>query len=67
MIQLLKEYKEILLPSGRCLKISSSYIEENLSFVDSVRESGKKVLKKVLGIFGLYNAAIDRFLGLEKK
>ena len=66
MIHLLKEYKEILLPYGRCIMISASYIEENLSFVNSIRDSGKKVLKKVLGFFGLYNAAIGQFYGWKR-
>ena len=66
MIQLLKEYKSILSPTGRCLMISASYAEENLNFVDLVKESCKNVLKKVLGFLGLYKVAAGQFWGWKR-
>ena len=66
MIQLLKEYKSILSPTGRFLMISASYVEENLNFVDLVKESCKNVLKKVLGFLGLYKVAAGQFWGWKR-
>lgn len=66
MIQLLKDYKRLLEPSGSCLMISASYIEENLTFVESLKDSGKKILKRILGTLGLYNAIRGQFWGWKR-
>jgi ubiquinone/menaquinone biosynthesis C-methylase UbiE len=66
MIQLLKEYKSILLTTGRCLMISASYVEENLNFVDLVKQSCKNVLKKGAGFLGLYKVAAGQFWGWKR-
>jgi ubiquinone/menaquinone biosynthesis C-methylase UbiE len=66
MISLLQDYSLFLKPGGTCLMISASYLEEDLTWIESFKAVSKSLVKKILAMVGLYEPASGQFWGWKR-